>query len=1533
MSQTKVPAIPAPTDANLRDVARAIKGVLDVREGLSGDPLDANVTFRDLSEGGVIQVTTVRRGGGSGSILVSPGSGSASDGYDPTADLTPPPAPTGFTANGGLTTIFLGWAAATYPNHAYTEIWRAAPVMQGTPPAPVPPVIGNAVRIGTTIASLYSDAVGRTGTDYYYWIRFVSEANVAGPYNAVEGLAAATGKIGNVDLNPLIIEAANLASGAVTASKLAANAVDLTKFANGIEPIAIVTGALPTTKSTNSIFRTDDGKLYRWNGSAYVATVATADLSGTISDAQIAGLAASKVTGQLSDSQIQAVAAAKLTGQVVSSQIANAAITVAKFASGIEPLTIVTGALPTTKSTSAIFRTDDSKTYRWNGTAYVATVATSDLAGTISDAQIAGLAASKVTGQLTNSQIQDVAAAKLTGTITASQIADGAISGTKFASGLEPVSVVSSLPGSKTTNTVFLTTDGKLYRWSGSAYVATVAAGDISGTIGNAQIDGLAASKITGQLTDLQIADIAASKLTGAITETQISDNAISSPKIAAGAISTAKLAAGAVTADTIASNAITSAKIDAGAITTAKIAAGAVTALTIAADAITSDKIAANAVTADEIAANAITSGKISAGAVTATQLSADAVTADKLAANAVTAVKIDAGAVTTAKLAVGAVTADTIAANAVTAAKIDTGAVTAAKIAAGSIDATKIAASTITGDKIAASTITGANIAADTITAGQIAAGAISASELAVGAVRAQHLLVVPKGLNPDPMFEAGAAAWSGFVEQYSASNAAVPSGCPGRVATKFNGRDNFGPLWLDVQPGEVYKVSIWVNRAGTSNAAGWVGVSYGASGSDLLIYPVGSTSASGWQQVVSEYVVPAGVARVRLMPWINYAGGGSEFAWFSDFQVEKKGDASLIVDGAISAAKIAAGAVTTAKLDAGAITSDKIAANAVTSAKIEAGAIVAGKIAAGAIQASDIAAGAVVAGKIAAGAVTANELAADSVTAGKIAAAAVSTNQIAAGAITTNKLLVTGKGEALNEDPNTQDASAWTGSGFSIASDASSPSGSSVLRCSSNSAVLSRAVAIDPTKNYQLRMWVRQQSGSSTTYLTVAFLDGSGNNISGVVSATWPSSGTYYYFGLVNQNPSGTWTEYRISFGPSETAKIPSNARSILVGALANYSGSGVQDYAGVRLMLKADADLIVDGSVIASKIAAGAIAVGSAAIANGAITNAMLGLAIVDEARIANGAITEAKIGNAQITSAKIANTIQSDNWVAGSSGWQINRSGTAAFNSVSLRGSINGGAYTGYAWPSSGIGFHLGPSGLLLGNANGGPYLELQSNGNLYAPGFSIVGGAATFSGALNGASGSFLGGVYGGSFTPALGFNWPASGGGFHLSAAGLLMGNYTEVLAGGKRRYVQINANGNLYLPGLSIVDGDATFSGTLSASIVNTDQIVGGAAAAAASATSTGSSASVTVNVPANASAILIEYFLGPATATYTGGGGKDGGGNYTYGPILTGLTDNGNTTGAIIVSPGAGNHTITVSRSYYSGTMRLGVVVLKR
>ncbi|OEZ90730.1 phage tail tip fiber protein [Duganella phyllosphaerae] len=116
------------------------------------------------------------------------------------------------------------------------------------------------------------------------------------------------------------------------------------------------------------------------------------------------------------------------------------------------------------------------------------------------------------------------------------------------------------------------------------------------------------------------------------------------------------------------------------------------------------------------------------------------------------------------------------------------------------------------------------------------------------------------------------------------------------------------------------------------------------------------------------------------------------------------------------------------------------------------------------------------------------------------------------------------------------------------------------------------------------------------------------------------------------------------------------------------------------------------------------------------------------------------IADAFIQNASITNAKIGGDIWSSNWAPGAngSGWYLQRTGDFYANSVRLRGNIAGGTYTGYAWPpNNGTGYYLGPEGLLLGNPSTGRYIQLESDGTLHAPGLSIEGGRASFSGNVN----------------------------------------------------------------------------------------------------------------------------------------------------------------------------------------------------
>ena len=390
-------------------------------------------------------------------------------------------------------------------------------------------------------------------------------------------------------------------------------------------------------------------------------------------------------------------------------------VTFASFASGIEPISIVSS-LPTVSGYTGpkiVLLTTDNKIYRLDGSAWTTAVPTTDITGTIGE--------------------------------------------NLFSDDLRPVEKVNALPTTGLTQgrIVLLTTDNKMYRYTGNEWTSAVPSTDITGQVNSGQIADAAitATKIGADaVTTAKIANDAITTdliAASAITSTEIASDAITTPKIVAGAITASEIATDAVTSDKIISNAITTAKIDAGAvtaseiaagsITTGKIAAGAVTANEIEANTITATEIAAGAISANEIAANTITTGKIAADAITANEIAANAVTADAIAANAVTADAIAANSVTTSELAADSVTAGIIAAGAVSTSELAADAITSDKIAAGAIVAESIATDAITSAKIGTDQITANKIAASSIITSKIATGAVTAAKISVNELSA--------------------------------------------------------------------------------------------------------------------------------------------------------------------------------------------------------------------------------------------------------------------------------------------------------------------------------------------------------------------------------------------------------------------------------------------------------------------------------------------------------------------------------------------------------------------------------------------------------------------------------------------------------------------------------------------------------------------------------------------------------------------------------------------------------------------------
>lgn len=532
-----------------------------------------------------------------------------------------------------------------------------------------------------------------------------------------------------------------------------------------------------------------------------------------------------------------------------------------------------------------VWDSTNSQLYLSTGTAWVSqTVPAADISGTLAAAQIASLAASQITGTLTASQIAAVNAAVV----------------------------------------------------SGSLASASVPAANISGTLSAAQIASLAASQITGTLTASQIASLTAAQITGTITGTQIASGTIATANLAAGSVTASQIAAGTIVASNIASGTITATQLAANSVTTTQIAAGTIQASDIASGTITSTQIAASTIQASNIAASTITGGLIAAGTITGSNMVAGTVTASQIAASTITAANIQAGTITTSQIAAGTIQASNIAANTIT--------------------ASQIAANTITAAQIAASTITATQIQTGTITAGLIAAGAIGATQIAAGAITTAALTVTDwTNLVYNPGFENGAVSWylgsssavSATYANSGTSSLAIPTG-QGLGVAASNGNQ------IPAQAGQSYQFQCWAYIPSALSSGGVYCRVLGLNGSGAQVQTVTSNSigvgstTGVWTLLSGTITLSSGLGIQSITFQIVDNSSVGTTVYVDDCSLRRMGDASLIVDGSITAAQIAAGAITasmitTGTLNAADVTVTNLNADSITTGTLDAAMVV--------------------------------------------------------------------------------------------------------------------------------------------------------------------------------------------------------------------------------------------------------------------------------------------------------------------------------------------------------------------------------------------------------------------------------------------------------------------------------------------------------------------------------------------------------------------------------------------------------------
>ncbi len=223
MSKRALPNVPNSADRQQQQFQAALKEMLEVGEGLRGDPLDRKVTLRDLLDSGIAALKS-----GFNPRSASVGKGlqlGAGSGDEPVRRA--PPKPTGVYASSGIGAIFISWDPPAYSYHGYTRIYRSTEDN-----------FANAAVIGVGAGSMYVDNLHGNEIDpetgeartYYYWVVFVSALGLEGAPHDVNGIPAAS------SMSPdYILE---VMQGSITGSQLHADLTSRIDLIDGPDTMA-----------------------------------------------------------------------------------------------------------------------------------------------------------------------------------------------------------------------------------------------------------------------------------------------------------------------------------------------------------------------------------------------------------------------------------------------------------------------------------------------------------------------------------------------------------------------------------------------------------------------------------------------------------------------------------------------------------------------------------------------------------------------------------------------------------------------------------------------------------------------------------------------------------------------------------------------------------------------------------------------------------------------------------------------------------------------------------------------------------------------------------------------------------------------------------------------------------------------------------------------------------------------------------------------------------------------------------------------
>ena len=1003
--------------------------------------------------------------------------------------------------------------------------------------------------------------------------------------------------------------------------------------------------ALPTTKLFEGRMVYYQGKLWTYKDGAWVPTIASeqeANDSGIINVDTLPTVAEKgNVVFLNTDSKLYRFDGQQWTSAVASTDVTGF-LASSNFPTNLRPVENVS-TLPNSNlfPGRVVYLATDNKLYRYNGSSWVSSVSATDISGQIAE----------------------------------SQITNGAISAPKFASDVKPVEIVSSLPTTANVagRTVFLTTDQKLYRYTGSAWTK--------------EVDG---------------ADLKA--------------NSITAGAISAGAIKSAQIEAGAITVDKLAvtstENLIPNGSFDADIHDTApkgysrfqRGGSGDIIVINsndaawpyskmmrLRREVASSDELSvqagnidwddpaffskagipcepgdefyfecwthSNAVNTSRIdfVGKAITGGFYATSTWTATSLNADT-SGDNgsFYANKTGWRKIQGTVKWNENFRVkmaprfwninsGAGT-DTYF-GAIVLRRRNTGML----LVDGSISADKVAANAITTDKLAA----------NSVNASKILAGSVSAAAIAANAVTAKHLFIGDTSNIVDNGWSQGTLdGWQleGVQAYYLSSTEGDASGW----VYQSNARDQAYSQIFAVTPGEVYYMEAWVYNTHASNAVLWA-IGYSTTGATVSHshHVFASRSEKNtWVKISAQYTIPSGVRGLKMLLNVDKPGGstGASTYW-SKPVCRRAGTGELIVDGAISTNKLSANAVTADKVQAEAISADKIAANAVTTDKLAANSVTANKILAGSVSAAAIAANAVTADHIQAGAVSAAAIAAQAITVDKLAVTSTE-NLIANGSFEADVHATAPKGYTRfsvgswgniltiqSYDPN------WPHSKMMRLR--REVAGSDELSVQAGNIVWDDfdfyskgGIICEPGDEFYFECWTHSNAVNTSR------IDFVGKAITGgfYATSTWTATSLNADTSGDNGSFYANKTGWRKIQG---TVKWNENFRVKMAPRFWNInSGAGTDTYFGAIVLRRRNTGmLLVDGSISADKVAANAI------------TTDKLAANSVNASKILAGSVSAAAIAANAVTAKHLfigdTSNIVDNGWSQGTlDGWQI-----------------------------------------------------------------------------------------------------------------------------------------------------------------------------------------------------------------------------------------------------------------------------------